>query len=339
MFKSVFFIAMTVMLSAVSPAFSAAIDNKQTIKVTRSGTHDMLGVLVADDKEDTESRVKVFAVIENSPAEKAGIKKEDLLLEIDGRELKNARALSLDAEKWRENDVLTIKLRRKKKTMTVKATITTLENPRAMFVFTGKDKGEMEDSDVEAFFFRDDDGRMEGDEEDGQIKIIMDTDEEADMDEVSSFTYGQKGAYLGVEAKTLSRQLAGYFGVENGVLIETVIKDSPAQKAGLKAGDVITSVNKRMVADHGDLIRTLNYYNPGETVPVQIMRKGDRKNLQVTLGDKPARFSWSGKGETFDADGFRQLRMHIPSLRKNMQKLRMELRKLKGTPLREFFLI
>jgi C-terminal processing protease CtpA/Prc len=95
-----------------------------------------------------------------------------------------------------------------------------------------------------------------------------------------------KGGYLGVEAKNLSEQMREYFEVDRGVLVENVVKESPAEKAGLKAGDVILSINKREIADFGDLIRTLNYYNPDEKISVEISRKGSKKNIDIVLGEK-----------------------------------------------------
>ena len=97
---------------------------------------------------------------------------------------------------------------------------------------------------------------------------------------------GEKGGYLGVQVKNLSDQLLKYFEVTNGVLIEEVMKDSPAEKAGLKAGDVITSINSRKIEDARDLTRTVNFYNPDEEVEVTFTRKGDQNKVKVILAEK-----------------------------------------------------
>ena len=70
------------------------------------------------------------------------------------------------------------------------------------------------------------------------------------------------------------------------------MKDSPAEKAGLKAGDVITSINDRRIEDAEDLIRTINYFNPEEEVEVVFNRKGDKKEVNAVLDKKPG-FSWT----------------------------------------------
>jgi len=104
----------------------------------------------------------------------------------------------------------------------------------------------------------------------------------------------KKGGYLGVQVKALSDQLQSYFEVQNGVLIEKVMEDSPAEKAGLKAGDVITSINDRKIDDAEDLVRTMNYFNPEEEVEIAFNRKGDKKEVSAVLDKKPG-FSWTTK--------------------------------------------
>ncbi len=66
---------------------------------------------------------------------------------------------------------------------------------------------------------------------------------------------------LGVEAESLGSQLAVYFGVKEGVLVRSVLDNTPAQKAGIKAGDVITKVDGMAVTTPSELssaVRTAN---------------------------------------------------------------------------------
>ena len=59
---------------------------------------------------------------------------------------------------------------------------------------------------------------------------------------------------LGIEFEALEPQLAEFFGVKRGVLVRSVIKDSPAAKAGLRAGDVVTQIGDRTVVDPKDIV-------------------------------------------------------------------------------------
>jgi serine protease Do len=91
---------------------------------------------------------------------------------------------------------------------------------------------------------------------------------------------GWRSPMLGVEAESLDGQLAQYFGVSQGVLVRAVMKGSPAEKAGIKAGDVILRVEDAKVATPADISGRLRALG-GKSVPVALMR--DRKELTVTV--------------------------------------------------------
>jgi len=112
--------------------------------------------------------------------------------------------------------------------------------------------------------------------------------------------------------------------VEYGALIEKVIEESPAEKAGLKAGDVIIQINDREIKDYEDLIRTLNYYNPDEKVKVKYSRKGKENTVEVVLGEKKIHkniFHWDGNGNKFWHE-------HLKNFSKEMKIKAKEMRKI-----------
>lgn len=88
---------------------------------------------------------------------------------------------------------------------------------------------------------------------------------------------------IGVGVSTLTAQLGEFFGVENGqgLLVNSVSKDSPADKAGLKAGDVIISVDGQTVKNSFDLIRVINEKKEGG-IDLTVIRDKKRRNFQVT---------------------------------------------------------
>jgi S1-C subfamily serine protease len=89
---------------------------------------------------------------------------------------------------------------------------------------------------------------------------------------------------LGVRAESLGDQLAEYFGAkEGGVLVSSVTGDSPAAKAGVKAGDVITKVNGTAVKDVGDLVRELADVRDDDVVTLDILRDRKATTLKATL--------------------------------------------------------
>ncbi len=91
--------------------------------------------------------------------------------------------------------------------------------------------------------------------------------------------------YLGVMIQPLTRDLAQSFGLENqqGVLISQVGKDSPAQAAGLEAGDIVIAYKGRPVTDTGDFRNRVALTPPGATVPLEVIRNGKRRTLEVTI--------------------------------------------------------
>ena len=84
---------------------------------------------------------------------------------------------------------------------------------------------------------------------------------------------------LGVRVQDLSEDLAGYFGVKTGVLVSGVDAETPAAKAGIKAGDVITAVNGQQVSEPGDLRREVSKVEDGKTVDLAVTR--DKKALSL----------------------------------------------------------
>ena len=105
---------------------------------------------------------------------------------------------------------------------------------------------------------------------------------------------------LGVNVQELLPQLADYFGVDNGVLISSVDEESAAAEAGLRAGDVITSVDGRAVDDSANLRRRLSAIDPGEEVSIGVTRAGRELELTATLDEDRAR---RRRLETFRNDG------------------------------------
>ncbi len=99
--------------------------------------------------------------------------------------------------------------------------------------------------------------------------------------------FGNDTPRLGVEVQELSGQLGDYFGTKEGVLITTVDEGTPAKKAGLKAGDVITKVNNRAVTSPDQLRRLIT----GVSGDVTITFYRDRKEMAMTVkldgGDAP----------------------------------------------------
>jgi serine protease Do len=92
--------------------------------------------------------------------------------------------------------------------------------------------------------------------------------------------------YIGADVDAISTQLAGYFGVSDGtgLLVRSVNENSPASAAGLKAGDVITRVNGNTMTSRSDWLKTL-HNNRGKQVQVTVMRNKKELTLNMQAGE------------------------------------------------------
>ena len=95
--------------------------------------------------------------------------------------------------------------------------------------------------------------------------------------------------WLGVMIQPVSRDLAESFGMESpsGALIADLDPEGPAAEGGLQAGDVILEVDGSRVHDSSTLPRLIGRTAPGSEVALELMRDGERRQLQVTVGDWP----------------------------------------------------
>ena len=104
------------------------------------------------------------------------------------------------------------------------------------------------------------------------------------MPDVPRTIQGLRSPMLGVEAESIEGQLAQFFGVNEGVLVRTVMRGSPAEKAGVKAGDVIVRVDEAKVTTPPEISAHLRAAR-GKPVPVAIMR--EHKEISLTVDAEP----------------------------------------------------
>jgi serine protease Do len=98
------------------------------------------------------------------------------------------------------------------------------------------------------------------------------------------------GRRIGVGVTTLSKQLSEFFGVAGGVMINEVRADSPAAKAGLKAGDIIVEADGKELKNEGELIRAIQEKKEGD-ISLTIIRDRNRQIIRVTPEEAKAGFN------------------------------------------------
>ncbi len=95
--------------------------------------------------------------------------------------------------------------------------------------------------------------------------------------------------WVGIEAQDLTDELAESFKLSEskGALIAGVLRDSPADKAGLKAGDILMQIGDKPVADAENMLNLIAALKPNEKVTLTIVRDGANKSVPVIIGRRP----------------------------------------------------
>lgn len=244
-----------------------------------------LGIVIQNiDKDLQESErlpstdgVFVVDVVDGSPAEKAGLERGDVILEFEGKEARSVRRLTRDIEWAKPGDqvqLLVLKDGKEKKTVTVTV-------------------GEDKDRDHDWSFFG------PGDMNWVTPPAAPDAPDAPDAPmppHAWTFSLGQlSGNHIGVSLYDLSDQLAKHYGAtDGGALINEVVKDSPAEKAGLEAGDVIVKLDGNKVEDTQEIREAIADKDDGDKVAVTVLRNGSEKTFDVDVEESD---TWSGIGD------------------------------------------
>jgi serine protease Do len=224
-----------------------------------------IGVTVRDVEDDDLKRAKLTAsegvvvddVSEGSPAEKAGIKDGDIITEFDGERVRGVRQFRrLVQETPARRKVPAVVLRDGQR---VTISVETREGDGAR-MFGKLDR--LRDLEVLV----------------PKIMRDRDTPPPPPSPPMRGFE-GFRGNALGITVDDISSQLRDYFGVTDGVLVTSVNDDSSAARAGLKAGDVITSLDGASVTSPAELRRRTQRLSAGDDFTLGVVR--DKKPLTL----------------------------------------------------------
>jgi serine protease Do len=211
----------------------------------------------AERKGNTANGVFVDDVRTGSPAEKSGMRRADIVTRYDGE---NVRSVVQFTRLVQETPA----------GRTVTATVVRDGRSTELSLVP-------EDS---AYFNEDRLGAVIGDRIQERVsRIPFDFDFDFDFQLRNLMRRGR----LGVSIEELTPQLATYFGAKDGVLVSSVVEDSPASRAGLKAGDVIVSFNGQTVSSSSDLTRSLRDVRADAEVTIGIVRERKEVSLKTKL--------------------------------------------------------
>jgi len=218
--------------------------------------------------------VGVREVVKGSPAEKAGLREGDVIVRFDGEQVSSVRKLTRLIEEAAPEHAARLTVLRGGSEHELSATITRREpfmrtEVGPMTIYGMGDMPHFPDDLL---------GNSELWEHKGEE--LRERLEEMQRKHLGVFALGSSRR-IGVTTSALGKQLAEYFGVSRGVLVSSVEANSPADKAGLKAGDVVTEIDGKQVEDADDLVRGLGAKDEGE-VTLTVVRDRKQRTVRVT---------------------------------------------------------
>jgi serine protease Do len=228
------------------------------------GGDSFLGIFPEEINKENMSRyglsevrgVAIARVVEGSPAERAGLKKDDVILRFNNEEVTSVRKLNRMLSEVAPDHAVRLTISRGGAEQEVSVTLGRRnEGARAL-------------------------AQIYGSKVDAEVKRKLES--LGSNPGLYTMAFGNNRR-IGVSTTQLTKQLGEYFGVADGrgALISGVTENSPAAKAGLRAGDVITEVDGEKIGNAADLMRAVNRKSEGE-ITLTIIRNKDRRTIKLT---------------------------------------------------------
>ena len=242
-----------------------------------------LGVSI---EENEEGKVGIVAIEKESPAELAKLKEGDIVLKIEREEVASTQMLAKEIRKRKPGKTIALEIERNGKEIDVKVKL-----------------GEYSEKDVrielEAKF-----PRLFIAPKPPKPPVVPKLQElrklpkPPEPPEPKIFSWGlEHRKYIGIYLEEINRELSEYFGVKEGrgLLVAKITKDSPAEKAGLKVGDVIIKADGIRTEQARDLTGVIQDKEKGERIKLELLRNKKVRSVEVEIEEERSGFSYSYK--------------------------------------------
>src|SRR6267143_5946747 len=230
-------------------------------------THEVTAGKAKELKLSAERGVVLGKIVPDSPAAKAGLKENDVATEINGQRVEGAAQFRRMIHEIPAGRTIQLTMWRDGRTQTVSATLAKSEERRHVMTRVAPMPG--------TFAFR-----------------MPEMPEIPPMEWSGNMVFGGQPR-LGIDAEEINGQLGAFFGAPDGegILVRDVNSGSPAEKAGVKAGDVITSLNGERIHSVGELREKLSGKRDekNRTVKLGVLRNKSAMTLTVELPEQAAR--------------------------------------------------
>jgi S1-C subfamily serine protease len=249
-------------VSGLAVAIPVDVVRKVTSEIKEKGKvqRGWLGISIIENQVD---EVQVADVEEESPAKKAGLKRGDIIIEFDGEKVISTRMLAHEIRMHKPGDKVILTVKRGQKTDVYRVEL-----------------GEYSEKNIMAEFKE-------------KFPLLFSTDrvklEKVTKPERWSFSIlDRERNYIGVYLEEINRDLSEYFGVieGTGLLVTKVVEDGPADKAGLKVGDVIIKADGDRVETRREIGIIIQTKKKDESMSLEVIRKGENKKIEIKVAQE-----------------------------------------------------
>jgi PDZ domain-containing secreted protein len=261
----------------VAPAWAQRDDTdtqqsqQQTQQQMQQSGRPYLGATIEPNQEEGQQGAMVVSVIPNSPAAKAGLKKGDVITKIDNKGVHTFDDLSNVIHRHKVGDHLNIQVERngQEKSLSV-----TLRPQPAGMEGLGQDEGQFGQNQ-----------RQPGRDQFGQGQFGQRPPGQSPNQQGRA----RAAAFLGVQTEEITPELKQErnLNADEGVLVVSVVPDSPAAQAGLRKGDVITKLNNKDMMNPDDLRNAIARMRAGQEVNLEVLRGNNHRQLTAQLEQSP----------------------------------------------------
>lgn len=229
------------------------------------GVREIMGDRAKELKLKEEAGVEVTRVDADSPAEKAGLKAGDAVLEFQGNRVEGSEQFVRFVRETPAGRPVKLKISRAGHTQFVTATIG--ERQSGVYGMSQKDREQLERQMT-------------------QMREQLRSMPQMRRMDVPHAVMGWRSGMLGIDGESVEDQLAEYFGVKEGVLVRGVAKDMPAAKAGIRAGDVIVKVEDNKVSSPREITGAIRSARGKKPLKVTLFRQKSELTVDVQVEEE-----------------------------------------------------
>jgi serine protease Do len=248
--------------SGMAVAIPVDIVKSVTVEIKEKGRvqRGWLGILFG---ENEDGNIEIAEVEKESPAELAKLEEGDFILQIEGKDLASPEMLKKEIRKGKPGQTVTLRIKRDSKELDVKVKL-----------------GEYTEEDA----WREMETRFP--------RLFVSPPRKAfEVAPRTRFQFGlETRKYIGISVDPLNKELAEYFGAKEGkgLLVSQIREGSPAEKAGLKVGDVLVNADGTELEREGDLSYIIQEKKKGDKIKIEFYRDKRMRSVEVEIEEEEA---------------------------------------------------